>query len=116
MDGLEEKLSALFASPESVAQLRSLAESLGGALGGGGDTPEQGAAAGAGEGPDPRLMQLLGGVLREYNAPSRTAALVSALTPWLREDSAERLNKALRIARLTRAAKTVLPELGFRRP
>ena len=119
MDGLEEKLGALFSSPESMAQLRQLAESLAGSLGdrerpGGGEAGE-GAAGGAAEGPDPRLMQLITAVLREYRAPSRTADLVTALRPWLEEERAERLGKALRIARLTRAARTVLPELGMKR-
>ena len=73
MDGWEEKLGALFSSPESMAQLKQLADTLAGTLGGGGgdrsSDPERG----------------------------------------------RRLDKALRIARLTRAARTAIPELGMRR-
>ena len=118
MDGLEEKLSALFSSPESMAQLKQLADTLAGTLGSGASERGQ---EDAGQGPalpnglDPRLMQLITAVLREYQAPSRTGDLVAALRPWLEEERAERLGKALRIARLTRAARTVLPELGTRR-
>jgi hypothetical protein len=67
------------------------------------------------EGMDPRLMQLITGVLREFQAPSRTGELVAALRPWLDEERGKRLDKALRIARLTRAARTAIPELGMRR-
>ena len=113
MDGLEEKLNALFSSPESMAQLKQLADSLAGTLGGG---EERGDTAGPiPEGLDPRLMQLFTSVLREYQAPSRTGNLVEALRPWLEAERAERLGKALRIARLARAAKAVLPEMGMQR-
>lgn len=112
MDGLEEKLGALFSSPESMAQLRQLADTLAGTLG----SPDRGEGKEPGpvtpEGPDPRLMRLITGVLREYQAPSRTGNLVAALRPWLDAERAARLDKALRIAQLTRAARTVLPELG----
>ena len=67
------------------------------------------------EGLDPRLMPLISGVLREFQAPSRTGELVAALRPWLDEERGRRLEKALRIARLTRAAKAAIPELGMRR-
>ena len=115
MDGLEEKLGALFSSPESMAQLKQLADTLAGSLGGGdrGDGPDRGTETP--EGLDPRLMQLISGVLREFQAPSRTGELVAALRPWLDEERGRRLEKALRIARLTRAAKAAIPELGMRR-
>ena len=114
MDGLEEKLNALFSSPESMAQLKQLADSLAGTLGSGGEDRENGAGP-LPEGLDPRLMQMITTVLREYQAPSRTGNLVAALRPWLEAERAERLGKALRIARLARAAKVVLPEMGARR-
>ena len=117
MDGLEEKLGALFSSPESMAQLKQLADTLAGTLGSGGGERGSGPDPGGEmpEGLDPRLMQLITGVLREFQAPSRTGELVAALRPWLDEERGKRLEKALRIARLTRAARTALPELGMRR-
>ena len=117
MDGLEEKLGALFSSPESMAQLKQLADTLAGTLDPGredrGTGPDRGGETP--EGMDPRFMQLIAGVLREFQAPSRTGELVAALRPWLDEERGKRLEKALRIARLTRAARTALPELGMRR-
>ncbi len=117
MDGLEEKLGALFSSPESMAQLKQLADTLAGTLGSGGGDRTNGPDRGSDmpDGPDPRLMQLIAGVLREFQAPSLTGELVAALRPWLDEERGKRLEKALRIARLTRAARTALPELGMRK-
>lgn len=117
MDGLEEKLGALFSSPESMAQLKQLADTLAGTLGSGGGDRTNGPDKGSDmpDGQDPRLMQLIAGVLREFQAPSRTGELVAALRPWLDEERGKRLEKALRIARLTRAARTALPELGMRK-
>ena len=117
MDGLEEKLSALFSSPESMAQLKQLADTLAGTLGSEGGERGTGTDRGTemSDGPDPGFMQLITGVLREFQSPSRTGELVEALRPWLDEDRGRRLEKALRIARLTRAAKTALPELGLGR-
>ena len=118
MDGLEEKLGALFSSPESMAQLRQLADTLAGTLSSGaaeGHGENAGTGQASADGPDPRFMQMISAVLREYQAPSRTGDLVATLRPWLEEERAERLEKALRIAQLARAAKTVLPELGGRR-
>lgn len=117
MDGLEEKLSALFSSPESMAQLKQLADTLAGTLGSGDGDRRKGADRGpeAPDGLDPGFMRLITGVLHEFQSPSRTGELVEALRPWLDEDRGRRLEKALRIARLTRAAKTALPELGIRR-
>ena len=46
-----------------------------------------------------------------YGAPSEAARLVAALGPWLQPERRERLEKALRVARFVRAARSVLPEL-----
>ncbi len=46
-----------------------------------------------------------------YGAPSEATRLVAALGPWLQPERRERLEKALRVARFVRAARSVLPEL-----
>lgn len=122
MDGIEEKLSALFSSPDSLEQIRKLAESLSGSAGAPGGSASGGKAEAArrqqgerGEGlqlPDARLLQTLSRIMQEYSAPSEAAGLAEALRPWLCRERAERLEKAVRIARLAKAARAVLPELG----
>ncbi len=122
MDNLEEKINSLFSSPESLAQIKRLAEVLSG--GGSPSSPEASApgaeppsapkpaSAGAASAFDPRLMQLFSSVMREYSAPSEATALINALKPYLKADRLEKINKAMSIARLARAAKVILPELG----
>ncbi len=107
MDEMEAKLSAFLSDPESMARLRELAGALGGSMtageGTGGSVPM----------PDPGMAALLGRVMSVYGAPSEAGKLAEALKPWLQPQRAERLEKALRMARLLRAARTVLPELGL---
>ena len=114
MDGLEEKLGALFSDPAAMGQIQRLAETLSGSFGGSAPERTEPAPGPGGEGPFPmdgRLTELLGKVMGAYAAPSEAARLVAALRPWLRKERAERLDKALRAARLISAARQVLPEL-----
>ncbi len=114
MDGLEEKLGSLLSDPAAMERLRQLAGALSGSM------PEPGGFSGSGPGPeDPgpfgapegRLTELLGKLMGAYAASSEAAKLVAALRPWLQPERAERLEKALRVARFVRAARSVLPEL-----
>lgn len=112
MDGIEEKLSALFSSPESMEQIRKLAESLSGS---GGTTQNENASQnedskGAGE--DSGLMQTVMRVIQASSSPNETTRLIHALSPWLSRGRAEKLEKAVKIARLTTAARNILPNLS----
>ena len=106
MDGWEDKLGALLGDPAAMEQIRRLAETLGGSPPG----PGEGSAA-----PPPPadggLTELLGRVMGAFSAPSEAAKLVAALKPLLTPERADRLEKALRAARMVQAARTVLPEL-----
>lgn len=115
MDGLEEKLGSLLSDPTAMEKLRQLAGALSGGMPdlgpgfGSGPEPEgPGGLFGGGEG---KLTELLGKVMGAYGAPSEAAKLVAALGPWLQPERRERLEKALRVARFVRAARSVLPEL-----
>ena len=117
MDGLEEKLGSFLSDPAAMEKLRELASALsgsmpdlgggfGGSAGPGADSP--GGPLGGGEG---KLTELLGKVMGAYGAPSEATRLVAALGPWLQPERRERLEKALRVARFVRAARSVLPDL-----
>ncbi len=115
MDGLEEKLGSLLSDPTAMEKLRQLAGALSGGMPdlgpgfGSGPEPEgPGGLFGGGEG---KLTELLGKVMGAYGAPSEAAKLVAALGPWLQPERRERLEKALRVARFVRAARSMLPEL-----
>ena len=114
MDGMEEKLNAMLSDPEAMARFRQLASALSGSMGGGSGV---GAFFG-GETENPALppmdsgmAELLGRVQQAYGTQSETMQLVASLKPWLQPQRAERLEKAMRIAHLAKAAQTVLPAL-----
>ncbi len=128
MDNLEDKINSLFSSPESLAQIKKLAEALSGSGLGSSSSPaeaagipsepfkapETPASASSGKAPafDPKLMQLFASVMREYSAPSEASGLINALRPYLKADRLARVDKAMSIAKLAKAAKAILPELG----
>ena len=58
------------------------------------------------------MMQLFAAVMREYSAPSEAATLINALRPYLKPDRLTKVDKALSIAKLAKAAKVILPEIG----
>ena len=113
MDGLEEKLGSFLSDPAAMEKLRQLAGALAGSMPDLGSAPPPGQEAPGGPftGGDGRLTELLGKVMGAYGAPSEAAKLVAALGPWLQPERRARLEKALQVARLVRAARSVLPEL-----
>lgn len=109
MDGWEDKLGALLSDAGAMEQIRQLADTLAGnAAGPGAEAPREPMPPGPGDG---ALGALLGRVMGAYAAPSEAGRLVAALKPFLQPERSARLERALRVARLVQAARTVLPEL-----
>ena len=60
-------------------------------------------------GVDPALMQVGIQLLQEYNRPNeRSAELLAALMPYVRPERRESLQRAARVARLSRVARLLL--------
>lgn len=106
MDELESKLNAIFSSPESMEQIRNIAQSLAGS------SASPSAAHASEERVDPRIMQVMTKAVSEFSKPSEAAAMIYALRPYLNPDRMSKIDKALNIAKLARIAKTILPEFG----
>lgn len=116
MDGLEEKLGAMLTDPEAMERFRRLASALSGSVGadgngGPGELFGGGTESSALPPMDSGMAELLGKLLRAYGTQSEAMQLVASLKPWLPPPRAERLEKAMRIAHLAKAAQTVLPAL-----
>ncbi len=111
MDGLEEKLGSFLSDPAAMEKLKQLAGALSGSMPDLGGAPPPESPGGPFAGGEGRLTELLGKVMGAYGAPSEAAKLVAALGPWLQPERRARLEKALQVARLVRAARSVLPEL-----
>lgn len=133
MAEFEEKLTSILGNQQAMDQIMALARSLSGEKEGAGeDAPreegeptERETASSHGEGGNsPDLSQLLSGVdpsmlqmgmrlFQEYQGTDdRNAALLQALRPFLREERRAKLDKAVRIARMTRLIRVVLGSMG----
>ncbi len=130
MEGLEEKLGAVLNNPLLMQQLMSMAQSLGNPASGqqepGQQEPGQQAPVQQTSAPmqsplpdlgiDIGMLQKLGAMAQGSNIDQHQRALLSALTPYLHDDRISRLEKAMRAARLARAASSAfaggIPFLG----
>ena len=113
MDDLQSKISAIFSSPESMEQIRNLAQSL---AGGSEDIQSTMPTAPQQTEPslqmDPRIMQVMTRAMSEFSKPSEASALLGALRPYLSQDRISKMDRAMNIARLAKIARTIIPEFG----
>ena len=130
MSELEDKLSAILSNPDAMNQILTLAHSLG--SGAKQDpppaasdseqaqetepsAPPQAQAAPGGDlfsalgSLDPRLIQLAMRLLSEYQSnDDERAALLNALRPFVKKERYAKLDKAIRISKLTRLIRITL--------
>lgn len=133
-DGFSEKLNAILADPDAMGKIMSLAQSLDGAAasndqdtqeeppalsGDQGDTPPDlsgllSAFTGGsgGEGLDPKLLQLAGRLLSEWNRPDdHKTALLAALRPYVKPERYAKVDRAIQIAKFSRLIRVALAAL-----
>ena len=122
MAQLEEQLNQILGDPQAMEQIMALAQSLSGK---GQEAPPPEADAPPPEGTeepsplsalsglDPKLLQLGMGLLSEYSAQDdRKTALLEALKPFLKRERQEKIDQAVRIARLSRVVRAAFQLLG----
>ena len=128
MAEFEEKLDAILNDPQAMGQIMALARSLGGT----GDRqaaplpsrdpsrdPSQEADYEPVDGPspaglnlDPRLVEVGMKALSAYqDTDNKKAALLQALRPFVKEERAGKLDKAVEITRISKAIRAVLDGL-----
>ena len=129
MAEFEDKLNSILGNQEAMSQIMALARSLSGeqpppegtpALD---NPPENGEAyIPPAETPDlstllgqidPKMLQVGMDVLRQvHSTDDRSAALLNALRPFVREERRSRLDRALRVTRMARLLRTAMGALG----
>ena len=124
MSELEEKLNAVLGDSEAMGQIMALAQSLSAKQGRREESaaPEpppppdgQGELAGLLGDVDPQMLQMGMRLLQEYNrSDDRNAALLAALRPFVREERFAKVDRAVRIARLSRVVRVLLDTLRRR--
>ena len=117
MGEFEEKLNAILSNPDALAQVANLAQSLN--LGGGSENGD-GAAAEGGAEPDlgglSGLGDLLGqidpGLLTGNGGSDERLQLLYALRPFLKPERRDKVERAVKTARLIHVGKKLLKDLG----
>lgn len=123
MSEFEDKLQSILGNPDAMDQIMSIARSLTGnssapeALASCEEPdPEPPQSPMHGEDPfsllsgvDPRILQIGMRLLSEYNSnDNRTAALLNALQPFVRQERYAKVDKAIQIAKLSRLIRIAL--------
>lgn len=111
----EDKLGAILNDPQAMGQIMALAKSIGG----GEEKPATPTAPtvsepepAPAEGLDPRMMEVGMRALAAYqDADDRKTALLQALKPFLQEKRYKKVDKAIQIARISKAVRAVLDGL-----
>lgn len=134
MAEFEEKLGTILNNPQAMQQIMALARSLGG------DSPQKSGDASApaapslpsdqvqeavyepvaeeeqplaGAGLDPRLLEMGMRAISAYQDPgNEKAALLQALRPFVKEERYKKVDKAVQIAKISKAIRAVLD--GFK--
>lgn len=109
-ENLEEKLSQVLNDPNSMAQLMSFAQSLG--MGPPDAPPPPGPPPGPSPGDDAFVRGILQLVRQANQKDGPQEALLAALKPYLRPDRREKLDRAMRIARISQIAGGALKQHG----
>ena len=116
MSELEDKLSGILNSPEQMARIMQLAQSISGE-----DAQQKGEkeppraekeAPSPFEGLDPKMIALLSRLTAELSASSGKERLIAAIKPYLSRERGEKIDKAAKIARLAKIAQSALAEMG----
>lgn len=107
MADMNEMLSGILSNPQAMESIMAMAKSLGQ------QQQSQSAPVSTPPGADPvQLMQSLLQLSRNMSGDERQVALFQALKPFVRPDRAERLDRAIQVARISRLAGRALQSLG----
>ena len=116
MAELDEKLAAMMADPNIMAQVAAMAKSLGIAPPGPGETPPEGPPKPPPKGPEkppvpppsPDVLQRLAAMAGQSALDENRRRLLHALRPYVRPERLARLENAMRTAQLAGAATAML--------
>ena len=113
MEGLEEKLNSVLSDPQMMQQLMAMAQSLG----------SQSPSPAPQQPPEPRkaslpdidigMLQKLSGLAQKGSIDNNQQALLKALGPYLSGQRINRLEKAMRAAKMAQFASSALGSGGL---
>lgn len=106
MDDMEEKLGAILGNSEMMAQIMSMAQTLGGSAPS--PPPPQPQTPSMPDGLDMGMITKLAGMANSANVDKNQQALLHALRPYLTCERINKLEKAMRAAKLAGLATALL--------
>ena len=106
MDDLESKLGEILSNPQMMQQIMGLAQSLG-------QPSEKSGMNVPSAIPDLSVMQAISGVLSQSNMDAQQQNLLRALSPYLNQERIQKLEKAMRAAKLAKMASAFLENGGI---
>lgn len=110
MSEMEDKLNALLGDPESMGRIMSLAQQL---SGGAAPPPKPEAPLSLG-GLDPQLMSRILPLLQEFSRDSsESMQLLYALRPFLKESKRDKVERAVKLARIIHIGKKAMTDWGL---
>ena len=125
MSDFEEKLNSILSNPDAMAQVMNLAQSLGGSMGTTASPPPEPPVKSAGtetrskpgdlfSGIDPALITKLLPLLGELNqtGSDERLQLLYALRPFLKPERQDKVERAVKAARLIHIGKKFLMTMG----
>lgn len=104
MAEMEEKLGAILNNPQMMQQILSMAQSLGQQS----PQPEASKETPPPSLPDPALLQKLSGFASAAGTDRDQKALLNALGPYVHRDKLQRLERAMRAAKMAQMASSLL--------
>ena len=110
-DGLEDKLQQILNDPQSMAQILSLAQSLG--MSPESEQKQETSSAPPPPPPDDGFVKAIIGLMQQARkSDSKQEALLCALKPFLAPDRRGKIDRALQIARISHLAGAALGQYG----
>lgn len=114
MSEMEEKLGAILNNPQLMQQIMSMAQAMGGSQPQKEEPPRQ-------QEPtpprladiDPKMLQSIAGMARQNGVDQNQQALLRALSPYLSRERIQKLERAMRAARMANAASAFLNSGGL---
>ena len=105
MEGMEDKLNAILGNPDLMGQIMSMANSLATSPPPAQEEPKSEF--------DPAMIQGILSIAGKMGADPQQKALLNALKPYLSSSRIEKLEKAMRAAKLANAASSALRNGGL---
>ncbi|MBQ9837917.1 MAG: hypothetical protein IJO56_00260 [Oscillospiraceae bacterium] len=106
MENLEQQLGSVLSNPEMMQKLMGLAQSLGNS-----QMQEQPAPSALPE-LDLSMVQKMAGFARQSGIDPQQQALLKALSPYLCRERLQKLEKAMRAAKMAKIASAALGQRG----